>query len=293
MRKEVFVVWVDDEISSPFVKNIQRIVARSIEAKGYTCKMEKFSSIEEANNYFLEPHNKVDLFIIDYNIDDTKNKTGFDYLSDVRKSGKYRQYFVLYSNNDDDVIKEELKKVIGYKDLSELSNFEIISLANSSEKTNRFNRAVDIALSWWDELNALRGIITAENGKFDFYARKLLEFIDCTKDWFDYDSFNYKRVINELKKYCKRRSIFTTNELNTKFENWHKLRQLRNDCAHAVEKFDDISNKFYLENPITNEHIFENDLMNKRHLAIRLSEDVESIIEKAKTFYGCSIVELV
>lgn len=294
MRKNVYVVWIDDE-QSPFVKGLKRIVRQYIENKGYSFVQKDFSSIEEANNYFTDSKNKVDLFVIDYNIGGPNRLTGFDYLSEVRRSGKHRQYFILYSNNNEEVLKDELSSTIKNKELSELSNFEIISLEKQDEKNTRFEKAIDIALSWWDELNALRGIITSENGKYDYYARKLLEsaYPSSGYDWFDYDDFSYKRIINKVKRYCRDNSLFSTSDLNAKFDEWQKLRLLRNDCAHAIEKFDETCGKYYLENPITGEKIYDSDLLTKRLFALQLSATVETIVETVRTNLGCLLPTLV
>ena len=218
--------------------------------------------------------------------------TGFDYLSEVRKNGKYRQYFILYSNNNEEVLKDELSETIKNKELSELSNFEIISLEKTDEKNMRFERAIDVALSWWDELNALRGIITAENGKFDYYSRKLLEnaYPSSGSNWFDYNSFDYNTIIKKIKKYCKDNNVFSTPDLTTKFNDWQELRRLRNDCAHAFEEFDTIRNEYYLENPITGEKIYNVDLLTKRQRVMQLSATVETIIEKARVKIGCLMI---
>ena len=295
MRKNVFVVWVDDDGESPTIKGLKRIVSKHIESKGYSIKISPFSNIEEANVYFSNPKNKVDMFIIDYNIGDPSGLTGFDYLANVRKSGKYRQYFVLYSNNNEDVLKNELSNIIKNKELSEITNFEIISLEKDDEKDDRFKKSIDIALSWWDELNALRGIITSENGKFDYYGRQLLDISGAYsyKNWFDFEQADYKEVIDKLKKYCSDNSIFGAFELKNKFDNWHKLRKLRNSCAHAVEKYDNTLSKYFLENPLTGEKIYDNDLLRKRQELILLSKDVETIIDAVKNHLNCTLLSLI
>ena len=294
MRQNVYIVWIDDD-DSPSLKILKGIVKKHIEEKGYQAKIQYFVDIKNAELYFSDAKNKVDLFVIDYNIGDSSHLSGFDYLSKVRKEEKYRQYFILYSNNSEEVLKEELSQQVKNKELSELTNFEIISLENASEKEKRFERAIDVALSWWDELNAIRGIITSVNGKFDYYGRKILSSIPAfaTIDWFDLDKNSYQKVINECKKVCKSNNVLDSEAINDKFDSWHNLRKMRNTFAHGVEKFDENLKKYFIENPVSLETIYSSDLVSYRQRVVDLSNVVDELITEMKRFFDCDLPSLV
>ena len=294
MRQIVYIVWIDDD-NSPSLKGLMNLVQRYVEGKGYLAKIIYFPSILKADAYFAYPKNKVDLFMIDYNIGGPNSLSGFDYLSKVRKDGKYRQYFILYSNNGEEVLKDELSVHIKHKDLSDLTNFEVISLENIDEKEKRFEKAIDVALSWWDELNAIRGILTSLNGKFDFFGRKLLSISPSYSniDWFNLDKNTYKKVIRKCKAVCNANRIFEISKTLKLFKSWNDLRLLRNTFAHGVERFDESLQKYYIENPLSNDKIFSHELNSYRQEIFRLSKDVESIIDEMKKFFSCTLPDLI
>ena len=120
---------------------------------------------------------------------------GIEFLNDVRSRDNYKQFFILYSKNYDEMKDTIITKIDEEDNLGLLNNTMIINLSFPSDVAiNReFQKAIEISLSKWDELNALRGEYMSENAEIEYELKKILD-VDLT------DCRNYKSLYNDFKR---------------------------------------------------------------------------------------------
>ncbi|MGT2716067.1 hypothetical protein [Streptococcus respiraculi] len=230
MRSKVNIIWLEDKITGsnkrPHESRVKAVKERIIE-KGYSPNINVVSDIAEARKklLFRGGEQRYDFFISDFDLGGgIEAEKGLDYLVDVRKSENYRRFFVLYSRNEYSTISEKvIEKLKFEKNINLFTNFSFISIAADDNYTiddieNKFKECIDIGLSRWDELNALRGMYMSEHAEIE---QKL-----------DNKSIygNYEQKIDT---FCKMYDI----PEETK-ERWEEQRKLRNALAHVKEAFD-------------------------------------------------------
>lgn len=273
MRRTVEVIWLEDRLGDRGHERRLKFVKSAIEKKGYESNIEQVSNLEEAKKILSSKNRRVDFFISDYNLGD--NETGLEYLIEVRNQGLFKQFFVLYSNNDYDQIREDIIVKLRETRIELFSNFTFISLASSVTVEQDFGSAVKISLSRWDELNAIRGLYMCEHAELEWLLREKFDaFLDDTKTYKDLfyklkskATPNYKRVHRKI------------------FEEWEDGIGLRNLLAHTSEEYD--TNRGFCIKSEVNESfvIYEDELDEKRAHLKGLKEKIVFIIANPNRVY--------
>lgn len=278
MRRTVEVIWLEDRLKDRGHERRLKFVKSAIENKGYESNIEQVSSLEKAKQILSNKNKRVDFFISDYNLGD--NETGLEYLIEIRNQGLFKQFFVLYSNNDYDQIREDIVVKLKETRVELFSNFTFISLASSVTVERDFESAVKISLSRWDELNAIRGLYMCEHAELEWLLKGKF---DVTVD----DNISYKDLFHQLKN--KVTPVYK--QMHKKiFEEWEDGIGLRNLLAHTSEEYDD-SRGFCIKSKVNESFvIYEDELDEKRAHLKELKEKIIFLIENPNRPYQISAV---
>ena len=261
MRKTINILWLEDDLQSTAHKNRTKIVGDILKKKGYKANIIPKGTFEEAKEA-LENTERIDFFISDFNLE--QENTGLSYVEEIRNSKGYKQFVILYSNKSNSALK---KDVSSYFNLPETSNFVFANFTFFSVGRNRlvqknFEEAIDVILSRWDELNALRGEYMYENAELEYLLRNKCP--DYPEDK-PYRELVKNYFINELKlnNNLKRRDIENYKYLNNIKENWLMLIDRRNALAHVIEDHEPEKGYFIQSN---NENCLETFTIYERNL---------------------------
>ncbi|HEM3662210.1 TPA: hypothetical protein U1C79_002175 [Streptococcus suis] len=275
MRKEINVVWLEDEMEDAFSENL-KTVEEAIRQKGYQPAVKSCEVIEEAREILEDNSKRIDFFISDYNLGEEeggKITNGIDFLETVRKKDKYKQFFILYSKNYEDIKKEIIQKIEIDDNLALLNNTMVIDLSSPSDEVikKEFQKAVEISLSKWDELNALRGEYMSENAEIEFELKTILKVPSN-------DSRNYKSYYNEFKRdYLSSRDKQANSSLLTE---WYSMIDKRNALAHSKEVFLEDDGCFAISAIEDNSiKILESKIDEERRKLIELADRVRDIVK--------------
>lgn len=241
MREDINILWLDDELNSYAHDERKEIVKDILEDKGYKAVFRECSTFEEADAE-LATVKRYDFFISDFNLED--EETGLTYLERIRERNGYKQFVILYSNNEYSTIKDEIVNVVKEKSIDIFSNFTFFSVGDQNEE-NYFRKAIDTILCRWDELNAIRGRFMFENAKLEHMLREKLcnnmkddryikEVEEKEYRWLIKEFFNRLRF--DIRKKSERKSLK---------ESWIELANKRNLLAHSEEKFDSEGGRGY------------------------------------------------
>ncbi|BDH80629.1 hypothetical protein [Lactococcus lactis] len=261
MRKEIKILWLDDVQPGEFsLITRRRKVEDILNEKGYKAHFTTMSNFDDAYR-MLCTKERFDFFISDYNLD--RDKTGLEYLKKIRDKNGYKQFVILYSNNEISEIKNKIIEYLNETSIDIFSNFTFFSLTRNEE--NEFRRAIDVILCRWDELNALRGLYMSENAELEHMLRERLEHKDNVK-------------YSELIAQCRRDKVRPEDRRKKRsmFNNWFRLAEERNALAHVEEQYSSEEGYFlvgtgYDEKPF---------LLSEKYLDTyrkKLIEDVEEI----------------
>jgi len=276
MRRDISIIWLEDEMEDAF-HDYLKIVKKAIEDKGYqllgdNCHL--CESIGDARKVLDDSSKRIDFFISDFNLGEEYANgidNGIDFLSDVRSRENYKQFFILYSKNYDEIKETVITKINKEDNLGLLNNTMIINLSSPSDEVieREFQKAIEISLSKWDELNALRGEYMSENAEIEYELKKILN-VDLT------DSRNYKSLYRDFKNnhLSKRDITHNTSLLN----DWMQMIDKRNSLAHSKEEFNDV--KGYVISNIDDKsiQIVEEKINEERKSLIHLSEQVKALV---------------
>ena len=276
MRRDISIIWLEDEMEDAF-HDYLKIVEKAIEDKGYqllTDNCHLCESIGDARKVLDDSSKRIDFFISDFNLGEEYANgidNGIDFLSDVRSRENYKQFFILYSKNYDEIKETVITKINEEDNLGLLNNTMIINLSSPSDEVieREFQKAIEISLSKWDELNALRGEYMSENAEIEYELKKILN-VDLT------DSRNYKSLYRDFKNnhLSKRDITHNTSLLN----DWMQMIDKRNSLAHSKEEFNDV--KGYVISNIDDKsiQIVEEKINEERKSLIHLSEQVKALV---------------
>lgn len=275
MRGIVEIVWLEDVLNSREHLHRVKSVENIIESKGYESEIEQVNNLAEAKEILTNPGRRVDFFISDYNLDG--GETGLEYLIEIRKKEFYNQFFILYSKNDYNEIKQGVIDKLEENKIELFSNFNFISLSNSTPEIIRldFAKAVDISLSRWDELNAIRGLYMCEHAELESKLRERYPMY-TEKDK------TYKDLFLKLKN-----SMTDTYRrlYGADFDEWSRLIDYRNLLAHTSEGFDS-EKGFYIKSNIDDDLIiYERNLDEDRTRLKNLKEKILFLIESPNRPY--------
>lgn len=276
MRRDISIIWLEDEMEDAF-HDYLKIVKKAIEDKGYQLLRDNChlcESIGDARKILDDTSKRIDFFISDFNLGEEYENgidNGIEFLNDVRSREKYKQFFILYSKNYDEIKETVITKINEEDNLGLLNNTMIINLSSPSDEVieREFQKAIEISLSKWDELNALRGEYMSENAEIEYELKKILN-VDLT------DSRNYKSLYRDFKNnhLSKRDITHNTSLLN----DWMQMIDKRNSLAHSKEEFNDV--KGYVISNIDDKsiQIVEEEINEERKSLIHLSEQVKALI---------------
>lgn len=276
MRRDISIIWLEDEMEDAF-RDYLKIVEKAIEDKGYqllTDNCHLCESIGDAREVLDDSSKRIDFFISDFNLGEEYANgidNGIDFLSDVRSRENYKQFFILYSKNYDEIKETVITKINEEDNLGLLNNTMIINLSSPSDEVikREFQKAIEISLSKWDELNALRGEYMSENAEIEYELKKILK-VDLA------DSRNYKSLYGDFKNnhLSKRDKTLNKSLLN----DWMRMIDKRNSLAHSKEEFNDV--KGYVISNIDDKsiQIVEEEINEERKLLIHLSERVKALV---------------
>ena len=276
MRRDISIIWLEDEMEDAF-HDYLKIVNKAIEDKGYQLLTDNCylcESIGDARKVLDDSSKRIDFFISDFNLGEEYANgidNGIDFLSDVRSRENYKQFFILYSKNYDEIKETVITKINKEDNLGLLNNTMIINLSSPSDEVikREFQKAIEISLSKWDELNALRGEYMSENAEIEYELKKILK-VDLA------DSRNYKSLYGDFKNnhLSKRDKTLNKSLLN----DWMRMIDKRNSLAHSKEEFNDV--KGYVISNIDDKsiQIVEEEINEERKLLIHLSERVKALL---------------
>ena len=269
MRRDISIIWLEDEMEDAFQDYLD-IVKQAIKDKGYKLLKDNCylcESIGEAREILDDSSKRIDFFISDFNLGEEYTNginNGIDFLNDVRSRENYKQFFILYSKNYVEIKETIITKIDRENNLGLLNNTMIINLSSPSDEVIKrdFQKAVEISLSKWDELNALRGEYMYENAELEYLLRKKCS--DYPED-IPYRELVKNYFINELKlnNNLKRRDIENYKYLNNIKENWLMLIDRRNALAHVIEDHEPEKGYFIQSN---NENCLEAFTIYERNL---------------------------
>ena len=276
MRRDISIIWLEDEMEDAF-HDYLKIVEKAIEDKGYqllTDNCHLCESIGDARKVLDDSSKRIDFFISDFNLGEEYANgidNGIDFLSDVRSRENYKQFFILYSKNYDEIKETVITKINKEDNLGLLNNTMIINLSSPSDEVikREFQKAIEISLSKWDELNALRGEYMSENAEIEYELKKILK-VDLA------DSRNYRSLYRDFKNNHLSERDKTLNK--SLLDDWMRMIDKRNSLAHSKEEFNDV--KGYVISNIDDKsiQIVEEEINEERKLLIHLSERVKALV---------------
>lgn len=266
MREKINILWLEDELSSISHKKRKGLVEKILEEKGYMAGIKEFKDFSAAHDELFS-NKRYDFFISDYNLNG--DQTGLTYLKEIRNKNGYKQFIILYSNNEYSVIKEDIIKILRETSIDVFSNFTFFSLADKLDR-KYFENSIDVILCRWDEPNAIRGRYMCDNAELEYLLRKKLNETD-------YHNNTYTALIKSF----YRNKVHQSNKDRKKdiLNNWLNLVNKRNMLAHVDEKYSP-KNGYYIESKGEGEKITicEKDLDNERKKLIQLKQDIISFL---------------
>ena len=276
MRRDISIIWLEDEMEDAFQDYLD-IVKQAIKDQGYqllTDNCHLCESIGDARKVLDDSSKRIDFFISDFNLGEEYANgidNGIDFLSDVRSRENYKQFFILYSKNYDEIKETVITKINKEDNLGLLNNTMIINLSSPSDEVikREFQKAIEISLSKWDELNALRGEYMSENAEIEYELKKILK-VDLA------DSRNYRSLYRDFKNNHLSERDKTLNK--SLLNDWMRMIDKRNSLAHSKEEFNDV--KGYVISNIDDKsiQIVEEEINEERKLLIHLSERVKALV---------------
>ncbi|HEL2422541.1 TPA: hypothetical protein TZW74_000700 [Streptococcus suis] len=250
MRTDVNILWLEDKPKSPAHKGRVKDVEDYLRDRGYNPQVELIKNLSEAREYLVDPHrmqNRIDFFISDFDLGNGQNS--LEFLTEIRKVKKYKQFFILYSNNRYEMLKSRvLEMLTSEKDFKLFSNFSFVSLESADRAfiKSAFEELIDLGLTRWDEINAIRGMYMSEHASIEYKIRQ--KFRDSSSDYHDLiERFCYEHNVPEIEK-----------------NRWINQKNIRNALAHVSgEKYLNTNGRYsrYIESLKDNNiKIFEDKL---------------------------------
>ena len=165
----------------------------------------------------------------------------------------------MYSKNEYNEIRNGVIDKLKENNIELFCNFTFISLANSSPQMikQEFSKAVDISLSRWDELNAIRGLYMCEHAELELLLREKYSCFDENK--------TYKDLFYLLKKSTTPAYLKRSKKI---YEDWSELIEYRNLLAHTLEGYD-IKNGFYIKSTLNEQIIIYENQLDKYRLDLK------------------------
>ena len=232
MRKIINILWLEDALHSGSHSKRVKIVENHLRKKGYDFNFIFKATFNDAK-CSLEENERIDFFISDFNLE--QERTGLSYLDEVRKLKGYKQFVILYSKKSNSSLKEDVSSYFNLPTTSNFvfANFTFFSVGNRLVKQN-FEEAIDVILSRWDELNALRGEYMYENAEIEYLLRSKCPGYPKDKAYRDLVKSYFKNEL-QVNETLKRRDNKKYRDLVDIRDNWLLLIDRRNALAHVIE----------------------------------------------------------
>lgn len=232
MRKIINILWLEDALHSGSHSKRVKIVENHLRKKGYDSNFIFKATFNDAK-CSLEENERIDFFISDFNLE--QERTGLSYLDEVRKLKGYKQFVILYSKKSNSSLKEDVSSYFNLPTTSNFvfANFTFFSVGNRLVKQN-FEEAIDVILSRWDELNALRGEYMYENAEIEYLLRSKCPDYPKDKAYRDLVKSYFKNEL-QVNETLKRRDNKKYRNLVDIRDNWLLLIDRRNALAHVIE----------------------------------------------------------
>ena len=276
LRQEINILWLEDDLLSDAHSNRKELVEEILGDKGYEARIVELRTFGEAK-IELDSIKRYDFFISDFNLD--SSETGLNYLEEIRYKNGFKQFVILYSNNDYNTIKSDVINILQQKNLDIFSNFTFFSISDSLEEKH-FEDAIDVILCRWDELNAIRGRFMCENAEIEHLLREKLE---VTQENGSYRE-NFDRFFRE-KVRLSRPNL--TPDKKRKYESlkqrWSDLIDKRNALAHVEEGFTSEEGYYICSLKDASIKIMESNLDEERRNLVSLKKDIIDFLNK--TYY--------
>ena len=264
MRKLINILWLEDALHSGSHSKRVKIVRNYLRKKGYDSNFIFKATFDDAKSS-LEKNERIDFFISDFNLE--QERTGLSYLDEVRKLKGYKQFVILYSKKSNSSLKEDVSSYFNLPTTSNLvfANFTFFSVGNRLVQQN-FEEAIDVILSRWDELNALRGEYMYENAELEYLLRSKCPGYPKDKTYRDLVKSYFKNEL-QVNETLKRRDNKKYRDLVDIRDNWLLLIDRRNALAHVIEDHEPGKGYFIQsnnENCLETFTIYERDLDKER-----------------------------
>ncbi len=276
LRQEINILWLEDDLTSDAHSNRKELVEEILEYKGYEAQIVEHRTFEEAK-IELDSIKRYDFFISDFNLD--SSETGLNYLEEIRYKNGFKQFVILYSNNDYNTIKSDVINILQQKNLDIFSNFTFFSVSDSLEEKH-FEDAIDVILCRWDELNAIRGRFMCENAEIEHLLREKLDDND--------QNHSYRKLFEDFfRKKVKLNRPNLTRDKKNKYESlkqrWSDLIDKRNALAHVEEGFTSKEGYYICSLKDASIKIMESNLDEERRNLVSLKKDIIDFLNK--TYY--------
>lgn len=260
MRKLINILWLEDALHSGSHSKRVKIVENYLRKKGYDSNFIFKATFNDAK-CSLEENERIDFFISDFNLE--QERTGLSYLDEVRKLKGYKQFVILYSKKSNSSLKEDVSSYFNLPTTSNFvfANFTFFSVGNRLVKQN-FEEAIDVILSRWDELNALRGEYMYENAELEYLLRSKCPDYPKDKTYRDLVKSYFKNEL-QVNETLKRRDNKKYRNLIDIRDNWLLLIDRRNALAHVIEDHEPEKGYFIQSN---NENCLETFTIYERNL---------------------------
>ena len=273
LRQEINILWLEDDLTMDAHTYRKELVEDILKDKGYKAQIKEFRTFEDARKELVSVK-RYDFFISDFNLD--ASETGLNYLEEIRNRNGFKQFVILYSNNNYNTIKSDVIDVLKHKNLDIFSNFTFFSVSDSLEEKH-FEDAINVILCRWDELNALRGRFMCENAEIEHLLREKLGETQ------ENDSYrgNFERFFRE-KVILSRPNLKPDQKIKYKSlkQRWSDLIDKRNALAHVEEGFTSEEGYYICSLKDSNIKIMESNLDEERRKLVSLKKDIIEFLNK-------------
>lgn len=276
MRQEINILWLEDDLTMDAHTYRKELVEDILKDKGYKAQIKEFRTFEDARKE-LASAKRYDFFISDFNLD--ASETGLNYLEEIRNRNGFKQFVILYSNNNYNTIKSDVINILQQKNLDIFSNFTFFSVSDSLEEKH-FEDAIDVILCRWDELNAIRGRFMCENAEIEHLLREKLND--------DNQNHSYRKLFDDFfrEKVNLRRSNLSNDKKNkyrSLKQRWSELIDKRNALAHVEEGFTSEDGYYICSLKDSTIKIMESNLDEERRKLVSLKKDIIEFLNE--TYY--------
>ena len=273
LRQEINILWLEDDLTMDAHTYRKELVEDILKDKGYKAQIKEFRTFEDARKELVSVK-RYDFFISDFNLD--ASETGLNYLEEIRNRNGFKQFVILYSNNNYNTIKSDVIDVLKHKNLDIFSNFTFFSVSDSLEEKH-FEDAINVILCRWDELNALRGRFMCENAEIEHLLREKLGETQ------ENDSYrgNFERFFRE-KVILSRPNLKPDQKIKYKSlkQRWSDLIDKRNALAHVEEGFTSEEGYYICSLKDSNIKIMESNLDEERRNLVSLKQEIIDFLKK-------------